>query len=83
MTKENRIRYSRLTAIEEIGEEEVERLKKSTVLVAGCGALGSMAAIQLAASSVGNLRIIDFDTIELALTPKPTCRLLTPFNSLK
>lgn len=66
MTKENRIRYSRLTAIKEIGEEGVERLKKSTVLVVGCGALGSMAAIQLAASGVGNLRIIDFDTIELS-----------------
>lgn len=66
MTKENRIRYSRLIAIEEIGNEGVERLRNSTVLVAGCGALGSMAAIQLAASGVGRLRIVDFDTVDLS-----------------
>lgn len=66
MTKDERIRYSRLTAIEGIGDEGIERLKDATVLVAGCGALGSMAAIQLAASGVGHLRIVDFDTIDLS-----------------
>lgn len=66
MTKEERIRYSRLAAVEEIGDEGIERLKEATVLVAGCGALGSMAAMQLAASGVGHLRIVDFDTIDLS-----------------
>lgn len=66
MTEDNRLRYSRLTAIEEIGKEGVERLNRSTVLVAGCGALGSMAAMQLAASGVGHLRIVDFDTIDIS-----------------
>lgn len=45
ITKDEQIRYSRLIAIEDIGKEGVERLKESTVLVVGCGALGSMAAI--------------------------------------
>lgn len=66
MTEDNRIRYSRLISIEEIGKEGVELLNKSTVLVAGCGALGSMAAMQLAASGVGYLRLVDFDTIDLS-----------------
>lgn len=66
MTKEERIRYSRLAAVEGIGDEGIERLKEATVLVAGCGALGSMAAMQLAASGVGHLRIVDFDTIDLS-----------------
>ena len=66
MTEENRIRYSRLISIEEIGKEGVERLNRARVLVVGCGALGSMAAMQLAASGVGNLRIVDFDTIDLS-----------------
>lgn len=66
MTEEQRIRYSRLIAIQEIGEEGVRRLNQSSVLVVGCGALGSMAAMQLAASGVGHLRIVDFDTIDLS-----------------
>lgn len=66
MTKDDRIRYSRLAAIGEIGQEGIEKLNESTVLVAGCGALGSMAAIQLAASGVGCLKIVDFDTIDLS-----------------
>lgn len=66
ITKDEQIRYSRLIAIEDIGKEGVERLKESTVLVVGCGALGSMAAIQLAASGIGRLRIVDFDTIDLS-----------------
>lgn len=66
MTDSDRIRYSRLIAIGEIGKEGVERLRESTVLVVGCGALGSMAAVQLAASGVGHLKIVDFDTIDLS-----------------
>lgn len=66
MTEENRIRYSRLIAIDEIGKEGVQRLNESRVLVVGCGALGSMVAIQLAASGVGHLRIVDFDTIDIS-----------------
>lgn len=66
MTEEQKLRYSRLMAIEEIGREGMERLREATVLVAGCGALGSMVAMQLAASGIGKLRIVDFDTIDLS-----------------
>ena len=66
MNAEEHIRYSRLIAIENIGREGVEKLNNATVLVVGCGALGSMAAMQLAASGVGRIRIVDFDTIDLS-----------------
>lgn len=66
MNPEQRIRYSRLIAVEEIGQEGVEKLNQAVVLVIGCGALGSMVAMQLAASGVGTLRIVDFDTIDLS-----------------
>lgn len=66
MTEEQRIRYSRLMAIEEIGPEGINKLRKATVLVAGCGALGSMVAMQLGASGVGRLRLLDFDSIDLS-----------------
>ena len=47
-----------------IGENGVEKLKNSTVMVVGCGAVGSFAIESLARCGVGHLIIIDFDKIE-------------------
>ena len=47
-----------------IGEDNVEKLKKSTVMVVGCGAVGSFAIESLARCGIGHLIIIDFDKIE-------------------
>lgn len=66
MRLEKDIRYSRLIAVERIGEEGLRKLNESRVLVVGCGALGSMVAMQLAGSGVGHLRIVDSDTIEIS-----------------
>jgi len=41
-----------------------ERLKRSTVGIAGCGGLGSNVAISLARSGVGKLILVDFDLVE-------------------
>lgn len=60
------LRYSRLTAIPEIGEEGIEKLRKGKVMIVGCGALGSVCAMYLAASGVGTLGIADFDTIDIS-----------------
>lgn len=59
-------RYSRLVSIPEIGEEGVRKLNASHVLMIGCGALGSMCAMYLAASGVGHLTIADFDTVGIS-----------------
>lgn len=59
-------RYSRLVSIPEIGGEGVRKLNASHVLMIGCGALGSMCAMYLAASGVGHLTIADFDTIDIS-----------------
>lgn len=58
-------RYARLEILDEIGPEGVERLRVANVLVIGCGALGSLAAMYLAASGVGHITIADFDTIDI------------------
>jgi thiamine biosynthesis protein ThiF, family 2 len=42
----------------------VERLERAVVGFAGCGGLGSHAALALARLGVGNLVIVDFDTVE-------------------
>lgn len=60
------IRYSRLSAIEGYGDEGVARLRAGKVLVIGCGALGSLCAMYLAASGAGTVGIADFDTIDVS-----------------
>ena len=57
-------RYSRQTLFPGIGPSGQERLLKSRVVIAGCGATGSALASLLARSGVGYLRIIDRDYVE-------------------
>ncbi|HWE03987.1 MAG TPA: ThiF family adenylyltransferase [Tepidisphaeraceae bacterium] len=58
-------RYHRQTLLPQIGPDGQLRLAASTVLLVGCGALGSVLAEQLARAGVGHLRIVDRDIVEL------------------
>lgn len=58
--------YKRQMMIEGWGEPAQERLKASTVFIAGAGGLGSPVAMYLTAAGVGRLRICDFDSPELS-----------------
>lgn len=49
-----------------LGEEGVEKLRKSFVIIVGAGGVGSWAASMLIKSGVGKVRIIDFDQLELS-----------------
>lgn len=60
------IRYSRLASLPEIGSEGVALLNNATVAVVGCGALGSLCAMYLAASGTGTIHIADFDTVDIS-----------------
>lgn len=64
MNDQQLLRYSRHILLNEIGIENQEKLLQSTVLVIGCGGLGSVAIPYLAASGVGKLIIADHDTID-------------------
>jgi len=64
MDAKTRERYSRQILFAEIGEEGQERLRASSVVVVGCGALGTAAANLLARAGVGRLRIVDRDFVE-------------------
>ena len=57
-------RYSRQVVLSYIGKEGQKRLERSSVLVAGCGALGTVAATQLVRAGIGRVRIVDRDFIE-------------------
>lgn len=47
-----------------LGEEKMSRLRDANVLVAGMGGVGSMAAEMICRSGVGNMSIVDADTIQ-------------------
>lgn len=59
------LRYSRHILLNEIDVAGVERIRRSKVCIVGVGGLGSVAALYLSASGVGEITLIDHDTIDL------------------
>ena len=59
-------RYSRQVAFRPVGPEGQRKLAEASVVIVGCGALGSSVAELLARAGVGNLKIIDRDFVELS-----------------
>lgn len=58
-------RYQRQMLIDGWGKEGQEKLKNSTVFIAGAGGLGSPVSIYLAVAGVGKIIICDFDSVEI------------------
>ena len=48
-----------------IGDEGINKLKDSHVIVFGVGGVGSFAAEAIARAGVGNLTIVDFDDVDI------------------
>jgi molybdopterin/thiamine biosynthesis adenylyltransferase len=59
-------RYSRQLVLPEWGETQQLRVKQSSVLVIGAGALGSPVALYLAGAGVGTLGVVDDDTVDVS-----------------
>ena len=55
-------RIKRINAL--VGETAMEKLHNATIMVVGCGAVGSFAVEALARSGVGNIILVDFDMVE-------------------
>jgi len=64
LTQEEKERYSKMTSLEHMGEEDLLKLKNASVLVIGAGGLDSGALPVLAASGVGHIGIVEYDRIE-------------------
>jgi sulfur-carrier protein adenylyltransferase/sulfurtransferase len=58
------LRYSRHLLIPAVGEAGQLRLKNASVLLIGTGALGSPAALYLAAAGVGRMGLVDADVVD-------------------
>lgn len=64
-TPSNTPRYIRQTVYAPLGVEGQRRLAAASVLICGCGALGSTLANLLVRAGVGRVRIVDRDRVEL------------------
>ena len=57
-------RYSRQTLFAPIGQAGQEKIRRASICIVGCGALGSFQAEALARAGVGRLRLIDRDYVD-------------------
>ena len=77
------LRYQRQIALPEIGEVGQSRLNRCSVLIIGCGGLGSAAGMYLAAAGVGNLVISDDDIVETSNLQRQVIYRESDINSNK
>jgi tRNA A37 threonylcarbamoyladenosine dehydratase len=63
MIRDNADRFARIERM--IGQEALDRLHNSFVVVIGLGAVGSYTTEALARAGVGRLRLVDFDEVRL------------------
>ena len=83
LSEEERTRYRRQLIVPQIGEQGQQRLKQATVLIAGIGGLGSIAAYYLAAAGVGHLKIADMDRVAVHNLNRQILHLSTDIGALK
>jgi len=65
MTDAELLRYSRHILLDEIGIEGQERISGGRALLVGAGGLGSPVALYLGSAGVGQITIVDHDTVDL------------------
>lgn len=66
LTEEQIERYSRQIILNEVGGVGQKKLLESKITVVGCGGLGTPVLQYLTAAGIGNIKIVDFDVVDLS-----------------
>ncbi|WWC88391.1 uncharacterized protein L201_003302 [Kwoniella dendrophila CBS 6074] len=66
-----------------LGEESMEKVRNSYVVVVGCGGVGSWCALMLLRSGVGRILLIDFDLTTLSSLNRHACATLEDVGTPK
>lgn len=65
------------------GDEGMAKIRASTVVIVGCGGVGSHAALMLARSGVAKIRLIDFDYVTLSSLNRHAAAVLSDVGAPK
>ncbi|KZT08135.1 uncharacterized protein LAESUDRAFT_736059 [Laetiporus sulphureus 93-53] len=65
------------------GDESMAKIRKGTVVVIGCGGVGSWAAVMLVRSGVSRIRLVDFDYVTLSSLNRHATALLADVGTPK
>jgi molybdopterin/thiamine biosynthesis adenylyltransferase len=65
MTDDDLLRYSRHILLNEIGVEGQEQIQAAHVLLIGAGGLGSPVALYLGSAGIGQITVVDDDTVDM------------------
>ncbi len=66
LTNDQVSRYSRHLIMPEVGVEGQEKILAASILLIGAGGLGSPLGLYLAATGIGRLGLVDFDTVDFS-----------------
>ncbi|MBT8440297.1 MAG: molybdopterin-synthase adenylyltransferase MoeB [Gammaproteobacteria bacterium] len=77
------LQYSRQIMLPEIGVDGQQRLLDAKVLLIGVGGLGSPIAMYLAAAGIGEITLVDFDTVDLSNLQRQIIHRMNSIGRLK
>tara|TARA_R110000737_G_C14517373_1_gene474743 strand:+ start:172 stop:918 length:747 start_codon:yes stop_codon:yes gene_type:complete len=70
LSQHEQLRFSRQTILKGIGEQGQQALKNASVLIIGVGGLGNPVSLYLNAAGVGNIYLVDGDSVEISNLPR-------------
>ena len=66
----NELRYQNHLSLESFDQETQERLAHSTITIFGIGGLGSVCSLYLTNAGIGNMNLVDYDTVDETNLPR-------------
>ena len=70
LEQEDLVRYSRHLSLDNFTNSSQLKINQSSILIVGIGGLGTITALYLANSGVGNIILNDFDSVDLSNLPR-------------